>query len=321
MTENRYTGQAAGSFHFQYILYDKRDGVARVTFNRPEVLNAVNGPLLEELCVAFQDAAWDDAVAAVVLTGAGDRAFCTGADMKEQQQFVERPRAYYKWMGLFIDAHERLRNIGKPTVARLNGIAVGGGNEFNLSCDLAVAADDIYLRQVGAGVGSVAAAGATQWLPLIVGERRAREILLLNEEIPAARALEWGLVNRVVPRAQLDDAVDEVLGKLKAKLPEVTRYTRQQLNFWRDFSWHLTVGHARDWLAVHNASAEVHEGVRAFAEKRRPDYEAVRRRWAEDASPEYDHGAPVASCPHCGARGLPAGFRYCGECGQPLGEA
>jgi hypothetical protein len=106
----------------------------------------------------------------------------------------------------------------------------------------------------------------------------------------------------------------------KAKLPEVTRYTRQQLNFWRDFSWHLTVGHARDWLAIHNASAEVHEGVRAFAEKRRPDYEGVHRQWAEDASPEYDHGAPVASCPHCGAVGLPAAFRYCGQCGQPLGE-
>jgi enoyl-CoA hydratase/carnithine racemase len=87
--------------------------------------------------------------------------------------------------------HERLRNLGKPSIARLNGIVVGGGNEFNLSCDLAVAADDIYIRQVGTSHGSVALAGATQFLPLIVGDRRAREILLLNEEIPAQKALPF----------------------------------------------------------------------------------------------------------------------------------
>src|SRR5215470_8130830 len=111
-------------------------------------------------------------------------------------------------MGEFIEVHERLRNIGKPTLARLNGIVVGGGNELNMACDLAVAADDIYIRQVGTARGSVPAAGATQWLPLIVGDRRAREILWLCEEIPAQKALEWGLVNQVVPRVKLDEAVE-----------------------------------------------------------------------------------------------------------------
>src|SRR5256885_2831961 len=94
-------------------------------------------------------------------------------------------------MRVFIEMHERLRNIGKPTVARLNGMVVGGGNEVNLSCDLAIAADHVIIKQVGAARGSVAAAGATQWLPLMVGERRAREILFLCEEIPATKALEW----------------------------------------------------------------------------------------------------------------------------------
>jgi len=316
-----FTGQPVESFDFKYILYRKAGRVATVTFNRPAALNCVNYPMLLELAEAFRDASFDDAIGVVVLTGAGERAFCTGADMREQQQFVERPRDYWKWFGAFQEAHERLRNIGKPTIARLNGIVVGGGNEFNLSCDLAIAADDIYIRQVGASHGSVAAAGATQWLPILVGDRRAREILLLNEEIPAHRALEWGLVNRVVPRAQLDETVAAMCDTLLAKLPEIVRYTRQQLNFWRDLSWHLTIGHARDWLSLHAGSPEVIEGVRAFAEKRRPDYDSLRRRAAEDDAPEYLHGAPLVTCPQCGSHNLPAQFKFCGVCGSALQSA
>lgn len=273
-----YAGRPAESFQFKNILYAKRNGRAYVTFNRPDVLNAVNGDSLVELNEAFQDAAWDDDVGVLILTGAGERAFCTGADVREQaEEFVDRPNAYWKWMGLFIQCHERLRNIGKPTIARLNGMVVGGGNEFNMSCDLAIAADHVTIRQVGAARGSVAAAGATQFLPLIVGDRRAREILFLCEPIPAAKCLEWGLVNQVVPMAKLDEAVEEMAGKLINKLPECIRYAKQQLNFWRDLSWHLTIGHARDWLSIHNRAGEVAEGMQSFVEKRPVDYARVRR--------------------------------------------
>ncbi|MCG8408786.1 MAG: enoyl-CoA hydratase/isomerase family protein [Phycisphaerales bacterium] len=272
-------GKPADSFEFKKIRYEKYDLRAIVTFDRPEVLNAVDGEMLIELNAAFQDASWDDTVRVLILTGKGDRAFCTGADVKEQaSEFIGEPDLYWKWMGLFIECHERLRNIGKPTIARLNGMVVGGGNEFNMSCDLAIAADDIIIKQVGAARGSVAAAGATQFLPLIVGDRRAREILFLCEEIPAAKALEWGLVNQVVPRAELDNAVDAMAAKLIDKLPECLRYTKQQLNFWRDLSWHQTIGHARDWLSIHNLSPEVAEGMQAFVEKRAVDYEGVRKK-------------------------------------------
>jgi enoyl-CoA hydratase/carnithine racemase len=279
-------------FEFSAIRYEKSDYRATITFNRPEVLNAINLTVLEEMSAALKDASWDDSVAVLVLTGAGDRAFCTGADLNEQKAFLERPRDYWKWMGEFIEVHERLRNLGKPTIARLNGIVVGGGNEFNMSCDLAVAVDDIYLRQVGTSHGSVALAGATQFLPLIVGDRRAREILLLNEEIPAGKALEWGLVNYVVPRGELDQKVQELVDKLIQKFPEKTRYTKQQLNFWRDFSWHLTIGHGREWLAIHNTSPETFEGINAFDQKREPDYDAIREKWAEDGAPEWLDGEP-----------------------------
>ncbi len=207
MDKRTFTGKPGKEFKFQYIKYEKKDGRATITFNRASVYNAINYGILREMNAALKDASWDDNVGVLVLTGAGDKAFSTGADLNEQEGFLQRPRDYWKWMGEFIEVHERLRNLGKPSIARLNGIVVGGGNEFNMSCDLAVAADDIYIRQVGTSHGSVALAGATQFLPLIVGDRRAREILLLNEQIPAAKALEWGLVNYVVPRDQLDEAV------------------------------------------------------------------------------------------------------------------
>ncbi len=270
--------RSAESFAFTNIVYAKDRHRATVTINRPDVLNCLDFTTLRELYAAFEDVSWDDSVRVMVLTGAGDRAFCTGADLKEQkEQCLDRPDAYWKWMRTFIEVHEKLRNIGKVTVARLNGMVVGGGNEMNISCDLAIAADHIIIRQVGAARGSVAAAGATQWLPLIVGDRRAREILFLCEEIPAAKALEWGLVNQVVPRAELDAAVDATCEKLIDKLPECTRYTKQQINFWRDLSWHATIGHAREWLSIHNTAPEVHEGINAFVEKRPVDYASLRK--------------------------------------------
>ena len=144
---------------YSKILYNSHDHRATVTINRPEVYNAFDYQTLRELADAFRAAADDDRVSVLVLTGAGDRAFCTGADLKEQEQFLHRPHDYFKWFGAFQDAHDQLRWIGKPTIARLNGIVVGGGNEFNMSCDLAIAADHVFIRQIGNTRGSVAAGG------------------------------------------------------------------------------------------------------------------------------------------------------------------
>lgn len=274
---SKYTGKSPKELAFKNILYSKSDWKAHITINRPEVYNCLNLETLRELSAAFEDAAWDDHVAVLILTGAGTKAFCTGADMKEwKKEFLDTPNDFYKWMGVFMETFERLRNIGKPTIARLNGMVIGGGNELQMSCDLAVAADDIFIKHAGTSRGSVAAAGATQWLPLIVGERRAREILLLNEPIPIKRALKWGLVTEVVPRKKLDKAVDVMAEKLVNKLPECTRYTKQQLNFWRDFSWTMTIGHLRDWLTVHTSALEIQEGIKAFTEKREIDYKRIR---------------------------------------------
>ncbi len=203
---------------FESILYEKAPPRATITLNRPEVLNAFDFRMLRELARACEDASWDDEIHVVVLTGAG-RAFCVGADLKAwSADYLGNPKEYWKWFGAFKDAHDRLREIGKPTLARINGIA-------------------------------------------------AREIILLCEEIPAARAAEWGLVNWVVPAAELDTKVEAVAGKLATKLPQTTRYAKQQLNFWRDLSWHETVNHARDWLALSMLGDEAQEAVRAFVDR------------------------------------------------------
>jgi enoyl-CoA hydratase/carnithine racemase len=261
------TPRQPGELGFERLLYEKAGARATITFNRPERLNAFDFQTLRELARACEDASWDDEIRVVVLTGTG-RAFCVGADLKEWSAgLLGNPQEYWKWFGAFKDAHDRLREIGKPTVARINGICVGGGNEFQMACDLAVMVDDAYIRHVGLEHGSVPAGGATQWLPIMVGERRAREIVLLCDEIPAKQAEEWGLVNRVVPAAELDATVDELVEKLLRKLPQTTRYAKQQLNFWRDISWHGTVGHARDWLAMSMLGEEAQGAVTRFVEK------------------------------------------------------
>jgi len=254
---------------FETIRYEKAPPRATITLDRPEVLNAFDFRMLRELARACEDASWDDDVRVVVLTGEG-RAFCVGADLRSWgEELLGNSKQYWKWFGAFEDMHDRLRKIGKPTVARINGICVGGGNEVQMACDLSVMVDDAFIRHVGLEHGSVPAGGATQWLALMVGERRAREIVLLCEEIPARRAAEWGLVNRAVPREELDAVVDGWVESLARKLPETTRYAKQQLNVWRELAWSQTIGHARDWLAMSMLGDEAQGAVRAFLERRK----------------------------------------------------
>jgi enoyl-CoA hydratase/carnithine racemase len=320
--DGAFASRPAEEFQFADILYQKRDQVARITINRPEAYNAYRTETLRELITAFEDASSDDAVGVIVYTGAGDKAFCTGGDVKEYAStYTRRPRDYWKYMGLFSRYLESILRSGKVTIARINGIAVGGGNESQLACDLAVMADDAYLGQVGTSVGSVAAGGATQWLSLHVGDRRAREMLFLNPRIPAKQALEWGLVNRVVPRARRDDEVQALVDQLLDKFPECTRYTKAQVNYWKETSWYATISHARDWLSTHFATVEPYEGMQAFVEKRRADYRGLRRKAAGGGSSEFLWGPYAAICRECGAAGLPAEFRYCGRCGAALEAA
>lgn len=337
---------------FDEILYEKKDWVARITINRPHAYNAYSTNCLEELATAFRQASFDDEVAVIVFTGAGDKAFCTGGDVKEyQERYTRSPHDYWKYMRLFGAYIESIVNTGKPVIARLNGMAAGGGNESQMACDLGVMAEHAWIGQVGSGVGSVAAGGATQWLPVTVGDRRARYMLMTNRRIPAYQAQEWGLVNEVAPSvmkggkfiekaspeeikkaqkgedgysidlSKLDERVDALAQELIDKFPECLRYTKEQTNFWKNLAWHQTIGHARDWLSIHYASWEPLEGMSAFVEKRPPDYRMLRQRAAEGRSSEFMWGPYVQTCPQCGSKGIPEEFEYCGVCSAPLNGA
>jgi enoyl-CoA hydratase/carnithine racemase len=269
LTESHPTPQSPEALGFESIVYEKAPPRATIRLNRPDVLNAFDFRMLREIARACEDASWDDDVRVLVVTGTG-RAFCVGADLRSWgEDLLGNSKEYWKWFGAFEDMHDRLRKIGKPTIARINGICVGGGNEVQMACDLSVIVDDAFIRHVGLEHGSVPAGGATQWLALMVGERRAREIVLLCEEIPPRRAEEWGLVNRAVPADQLDAVVDGWVESLVRKLPETTRYAKTQLNVWRDLAWSQTIGHARDWLAMSMLGEEAQGAVRAFLERKK----------------------------------------------------
>jgi enoyl-CoA hydratase/carnithine racemase len=329
-----------------------KNGVATITFHRPEVYNAYTTESLRRLACLLQEASFDDSVAVIVLTGDGTRAFCTGGDVKEYSTiYTKQPHEYWKYMAGFRAAVEGVLRCGKPTIARLNGVAVGGGNEFNLACDLSIIAEHAYIGQVGTSVGSVACGGATQWLPITIGAKRAAEMLFLNYRIPPRKALEWGLVNDVAPSvklkdnwvkdptpqqidkaqrredgfsidlSELDARVAQLCEGIKDKFPECIRYTKTQVNFWKQLAWDQTVAHAQDWLSLHFASREPYEGMRAFVEKRKPDYRGIRAALAQGQAPEWLHGAPSKECKGCGANGLPESFTYCGKCGAALNAA
>jgi enoyl-CoA hydratase/carnithine racemase/predicted RNase H-like HicB family nuclease len=317
--------------HYTEIVYEKRDWVATVTINRPDVYNAYSSTTLREMARAFRDAARDDRIAVIVLTGAGNRAFCTGSDVKEHtEEHIGRPDEFSRWMQLLIDAHESFRNIGKPTIARINGIVAAGGNEWGIACDFAIAAEHAKFTQIETSVGMVAATGSAQWLPLIIGDRRAREMLLTGEPITAKKAHDWGLVNQVVPLSELDDAVDVLCQKLINRFPECTKYTRHQLNYWKDLVWNATIDKAREWLALHFSGSEASEGMNALVEQREVDYRGFRLSASlsrsaggnSDLNLREPHGPNVErSCGACGAQGLPGSHDYCGRCGAALRPA
>ena len=182
---------------YEVIIYEKADRVAWITLNRPEALNAQSDGLRAELVDALEDASVDEEVFVVVITGSGEKAFSAGADVA---QYVTRVPSYVVSQKYVTRPFELIRNMTKPVVAMVNGLALGAGCELMISCDIIIAADDVKLGQTEVRVGLIPGGGGTQVLPRLVGEKKAKELIFTGAMISATEAMHLGIVNQVVPR-------------------------------------------------------------------------------------------------------------------------
>ncbi len=255
------------------IIYEKKDGIAKITINRPEVRNAFRSRTVHEMIQAFRDAWQDEQVGVVVLTGAGDKAFCSGGDQKERGLGGYRTEA-----GLESDVetlHNLIRQIPKPVIAAVNGFAIGGGHVLHVLCDLTIAADSAIFGQTGPRVGSVDAGFGTALLARIVGLKKAREIWYLCRQYTAQDALEMGLVNKVVPADRLMEEVEAWCREILAKSPTAIRLAKQSFNI--DTEQMAGVARfAQTALRLFYQTEEAMEGRNAFVEKRPVDFSKFR---------------------------------------------
>jgi 2-ketocyclohexanecarboxyl-CoA hydrolase len=256
------------------VLYAVDAGLATITINRPDRLNSLRGRTADELIESVKRAWADRAVGVICLTGAGDRAFCTGGDQKQRAETGDYgPSA----TGLFeLDAlHRVLREVPKPVIAAVNGYAIGGGHVLHLLCDLSICADSARFGQVGPRVGSFDAGFGTGYLVRVVGEKRAREIWFLCRQYDAETAERWGLVNKVVPAAELRAEVRRWADEILALSPTALRFLKQSFNLDSD---HLAAAGqlAFSGLELFSGTVEAQEAVAAFKEKRPPDFASHR---------------------------------------------
>src|SRR3984885_3130680 len=254
---------------YEDILYEKRDNrAAWIIINRPKLYNAFRAQTMEELIKAFQTAGYDKSISSIVLTGAADKAFCTGGDQRAHEGQYDGRGV----VGLPIDEFQSIiRDVPKPVIARVNGFAIGGGNVFATLCDLTIAADTAKFGQVGPKVGSVDAGWGTALLARHVGDKRAREIWFINERYTAEQACDMGLVNKVVPAAELDAAVKAWTDILAERSPTALALAKRSFN--ADSENIRGVSNlALHALKLFYDTAESKEGVAAFNEKRTPDF-------------------------------------------------
>lgn len=261
------------SASYEDILYSKANGVATVTINRPQKLNAFRNQTLDEMAEAVEDANQDETIGVIVIAGAGGRAFCVGGDLGEENGFdPAKGRAHHRRL---IRVAEAIRGGGKPSICVVNGYCLGGGNSLQCLTDLTLASSKSKFGQAGPKIGSAPLWWSTQMLPRMVGEKKAREIVYLCRMYTAEQAERMGWINAVVPEAELQAEVDKWCQELLAKSPQALRVSKISMNYESDQLW-PSVYHGLGLLALVHGSEEFHHGTQAFVEKRQPDWSPFR---------------------------------------------
>lgn len=258
----------------QDVLYEVDRGLAWITINRPERFNAFRGRTVDELIFCFKAAWADRTVGVIALTGAGDRAFCAGGDQKQRQETGDYGPTE---SGLFeVETFHRLiRDVPKPVIAAVNGVAIGGGHVLHVLCDLTIAADHARFGQAGPRVGSFDAGFGSAYLARILGEKRAREVWYLCRQYDAATMERWGLVNKVVPMNELRSEVRKWADEMLEMSPTALKVLKHSFN--ADSDSISGIGAISfDSLDLFVDTPEAKEGVTAWNEKREPDFSPYR---------------------------------------------
>jgi len=257
------------------VRYEVERGLAWITINRPERFNSFRARTVDELIRCFKAAWADPAVGVVALTGAGEQAFCAGGDQKQRQETGDYGPSE---TGVFEveTLHRAIRDLPKPVIAAVNGVAVGGGHVLHVLCDLTIAASHARFGQAGPRVGSFDAGFGSAYLARILGEKRAREVWYLCRLYDAATMERWGLVNQVVPKEELRAEVRRWADEMLAKSPTALKILKHSFN--ADSESIAGIGTlAFDSLDLFIRTEEAREGISAFNEKRAPDFARFRR--------------------------------------------
>lgn len=253
---------------FKYIIYEKNEGVATITLNRPEALNAFSKEVVEEILRALEDVKTDEAVRVVVLTGAGEKAFSAGADIKAMVGMTALKARELSLIG------ERLcvglENLEKPVIAAINGYALGGGLEVAMSCDLRIASENAKMGQTEINIGLIPGWGGTQRLTRLVGMTKAKELVFTGRIIDAKTAEQIGIVNMVVPADKFRETVSQFAKDLASKAPVALKVAKALINKGSDIGLESALALEREGFGVVGSSEDLKEGVSAFTEKRKP---------------------------------------------------
>lgn len=255
---------------FQYIIYEKSEGIATITLNRPDALNAWSQELEREFLTAMEDARKDESVKVVVITGAGEKAFSAGADIKAMKGMTALKARALSQMGYRIC--NAVESLEKPVIAALNGYALGGGMEVSMACDFRIASDKARMGQTEINIGLIPGWGGTQRLTRLVGKAKAKELVYTGKIIDANTAFQWGLVNKVVPAGELMAAVKEFAQELAGKAPVAIKVAKSLIDRGADVDLESALAMEREGFGVVGSSEDLQEGVSAFTEKRKPTW-------------------------------------------------
>jgi len=253
------------------LLYEKKGAIAYVTLNRPKVLNALNQRTWEDLRAAFEDARDDAEVRGVILTGAGDKAFIAGADISELSHVTaieaEKSSTYGQ------EVLNLIENLGKPVIAAINGFALGGGCEAAMACTIRVASEHAKFGQPEVTLGLIPGGGGTQRLPRLIGKGRALQIILSGEMISAQEAFRIGLVNEVVPAAELTTRAEAILKRIFSNAPVAIKYSLEAVNKGTETSQAEGLSLEASLFGLCAGTEDKKEGTSAFLEKRKPQFQ------------------------------------------------